>query len=397
MLMLTLLRTPCTRTGLGDNPNAVIKLPISKTRRVQGVGSAPKVLKRELRAFQLLQHLQPTLQQLLPSTKDHGADAGAGAGAAVCIECDGIPHCYGIHDVAAGRDGRGLVLERVVGTRFDGLAAVVRERKEKPLLAAAAAATTTLRGLVAGLGVRLVAVLRRVHSAGVVHGDLTPCNVMYDHAADRVVLLDFGHCSLNWPAAKTGKSQRGGKRHYVSLRKHKQQMSPLHPIDDLEASCYLLLAAAGDLPWAKLKSPTSKKIRSGKMAMGGQGYKCKSKLATALVDAIRSCRAAQAALGSSIAARACSCPADSAAPATTGEGTASAAAMSRVGSGSSVSSGGGDGGRGGRGGGGATTSISALPLPARSGVGAGAKPADSKTCWCVLYTKIETQLLSLAT
>lgn len=54
------------------------------------------------------------------------------------------------------------------------------------------------------MGARLIAVLRRVHAAGLVHGDLTPCNAMYDPIVDRVVLLDFGHCSLNWRTARAG-------------------------------------------------------------------------------------------------------------------------------------------------------------------------------------------------
>eukprot|EP00729_Bicosta_minor_P026227 gene26227-24471_t len=140
-----------TRT-VGDtpsyNPNAVIKLPRSKTRRVQGFGSAPTVVKRELRAFQILQHLQPSLLHLLPPENHVGSGGGGGAAAAAAsahlprheearstdgsIASDGIPHCYGIHDVADGRDGsRGLVLERVVGARFDGLAAVFKEQQQE--------------------------------------------------------------------------------------------------------------------------------------------------------------------------------------------------------------------------------------------------------------------------
>ena len=139
------------------------------------------------------------------------------------------------------------------------------------------------------------------------------------------------------------------------MRKHKQQTSPLHPVDDLEASCYLLLAAAGDLPWSKVKKPMSKKIRSGKMAMGELGYKCKSKLATCLVDVIRSCRATQAALGSSVAARACNCPA-------AGSDAADAVRLSAV-----------------------------------EAAGNPANAADIKACWCVLYTKMERQLSAFAT
>ena len=43
-------------------------------------------------------------------------------------------------------------------------------------------------------------------------------------------------------AARPGKRHRGGKRHYIALRKHTDKRTPLHPTDDLEAVCYLLMA-----------------------------------------------------------------------------------------------------------------------------------------------------------
>ena len=66
-----------------------------------------------------------------------------------------------------------------------------------------------------------------------------------------------------------GKQHRGGNRHFVSLRKHLCTTEPLHPLDDLEAVCYLLLASISSLPWRRAVGGKSPAIRKGKDGMRG--------------------------------------------------------------------------------------------------------------------------------
>ena len=118
------------------------------------------------------------------------------------------------------------------------------------------------------------------------HGDLTPSNVLYEPGAGagagagagrggRLVLLDFGHSSVDYRATSPGKGQRGGRRHFLALRKHKWQSkaavrAPLHPLDDVESWCYVMAASLGALPWEGAKT-TSSRIRKGKEAVGAAG------------------------------------------------------------------------------------------------------------------------------
>ena len=165
--------------------------------------------------------------------------------------------------------------------------------------------------LAARLGARLVRLLHKIHAAGVVHGDLTPCNVIYDAAGNRLVLLDFGHCCLDYRKARPGAAQRGGKRHYVSLRKHSHPTdhAPLHPLDDLEAVCYLLLSCLNALPWVQLK-PGSKGIEAGKRGLTrNSGAGAKATLASALGEAAGWVREAQAALPAGVKNGICACSA----------------------------------------------------------------------------------------
>ena len=71
------------------------------------------------------------------------------------------------------------------------------------------------------------------------------------------------------PPRAQGKQHRGGNRHFVSLRKHICTTEPLHPLDDLEAVCYLLLASISSLPWRRAVGGKSPAIRKGKDGMRG--------------------------------------------------------------------------------------------------------------------------------
>jgi len=85
--------------------------------------------------------------------------------------------------VAAGEDAHGpwLVLERVQG---------------EPLAAHTGAADAAWMALAASAA---FGALAQVHAAGVVHGDLSPDNVMLSADGRRATLLDFGLAS--WPGA----------------------------------------------------------------------------------------------------------------------------------------------------------------------------------------------------
>lgn len=105
------------------------------------------------------------------------------------------------------RTTQGLVLERINGQRLNQLTSATSlvdagQQRHKAGTARGSSASSSKNksvvASVAGLGCRLVRVLEAVHLAGVVHGDLTPCNVLYDSVEDRLVLLDFGHACLDY-------------------------------------------------------------------------------------------------------------------------------------------------------------------------------------------------------
>ncbi len=87
-----------------------------------------------------------------------------------------------------GRPGVPAVL--AIGIDREGLGWLVLERVPGPDLATAVAAGGPMEpGAVAVLGARLAEVLAEVHAAAVVHGDVSPANVV---PADPPVLVDFG-------------------------------------------------------------------------------------------------------------------------------------------------------------------------------------------------------------
>ena len=223
--------------GSRETPSAttthecVMKVPRARKRRVVGFGLASAVVKREVRAFDCLRPLQP-----------QGMGGGGG------VREDGVPRCYGLHLYGTQY---GLCMERVRGRHFDRFHKIKAARtggdgedgrdggdggegkggegkngvsegsegkgggeggggdgdgKTGNPSETSSGKSATKADLspvfVAQMGCRLISILERVHCCGVVHGDLTPCNVIYDPDTDRLVLLDFGHSSIDYARAR---------------------------------------------------------------------------------------------------------------------------------------------------------------------------------------------------
>lgn len=95
-----------------------------------------------------------------------------------------------------GRPGVPAVL--AVGVDPEGLGWLVLERVPGPDLAAVVAAGGPMApGPVADLGARLAEVLAEVHAAGIVHGDVSPANVV---PTDPPAFVDFGVGGVGDPA-----------------------------------------------------------------------------------------------------------------------------------------------------------------------------------------------------
>eukprot|EP00936_MAST-01D_sp_MAST-1D-sp1_P002061 g2061.t1 len=185
-----------------------------------------------------------------------------------------------------GSGACGILMTRARGVHLDRLqrldivcasgSTCVAKSARKGARAAAGKSTCNevgLAALVVRIGHRLLRLLRRVHAMGVVHGDLTPSNVLYDPPpGDALSLLDFGHSCVGWQTARAGSRQRGGNRRYVALRKHDahHKRTPLHPLDDLESMCYVLLDALGRMSWKGAK-PGSRAIRRLKRQFAERG------------------------------------------------------------------------------------------------------------------------------
>jgi len=105
------------------------------------------------------------------------------------------------------------------------------------------------------LGSDMLRCLRTLHTAGWLHNDLKPTNMLYGAAGsgqeDRVFLVDFGTASRvggSGPADGEGLEFGGGTPLFASLAQLEGR--PTSPADDVESLWYCLaFLAAGALPW----------------------------------------------------------------------------------------------------------------------------------------------------
>jgi serine/threonine protein kinase len=100
---------------------------------------------------------------------------------------------------------------------------------------------------VAEIGVRVLAALGAAHSAGIVHRDVKPANVLVD--GDRVVLTDFGAAAIRADPALTGTGQFIGTPAYLAPERAREvRDSPASDLWSLGATLYE--AVEGRPPYA---------------------------------------------------------------------------------------------------------------------------------------------------
>ncbi|WP_240000978.1 serine/threonine-protein kinase [Streptomyces sp. ST1020] len=105
-------------------------------------------------------------------------------------------------------------------------------------------------GAAAGVGLGLVAALRRVHARGVLHRDIKPGNVLVEGDGDRVVLTDFGIAAIQDAKALTMVGMLVGSPDYMAPERISGR--PQGPPSDIwSVGATLCAALAGHSPFAR--------------------------------------------------------------------------------------------------------------------------------------------------
>ncbi|WP_276312061.1 serine/threonine-protein kinase [Streptomyces sp. V2] len=145
------------------------------------------------------------------------------------------PNVVRVYDVVDEGELLWIVMELVRGRSLERITA-----EDGPLGPVAAA----------GVGLGLVAALRRVHARGVLHRDIKPGNVLVEGDGDRVVLTDFGIAAIQDAKALTMVGMLVGSPDYMAPERISGR--PQGPPSDIwSVGATLCAALAGHSPFAR--------------------------------------------------------------------------------------------------------------------------------------------------
>ncbi|MFM7068546.1 MAG: serine/threonine-protein kinase, partial [Actinomycetes bacterium] len=178
----------------------------------------------------------------------------------------GAPITDGVFEAESRALGRlagvpGVVAIEAVGRTRTGVAWLVEDRLIGGTLAEALRDAPWSPSDVLALARDLGGVVARVHAAGVIHGDLSPRNVLLD-ANGTVVVCDFGVAQLyasGGPTARSGESDRSARGFTPSFAapERRQGGPPTAASDVYSLAALVFYAATGsvpapDRPWPNL-------------------------------------------------------------------------------------------------------------------------------------------------